>query len=127
MVIADFRTNFPEFASTTAYPDATITFWSGVAEKLLDECIWKDMYTTAVQLYTAHELVLARQNVRASTAGGVPGQSEGIKNNKTVGSVSAGYDSAIQSEKDAGWWNMTNYGKQLYRLMQIFGAGVVQL
>src|SRR5437868_5005830 len=110
MIIADFRTNFPEFASTAAYPDATITFWSVMAEKLLDECIWKDMYTTAVQLYTAHELVLARQNVRASTAGGVPGQSEGIKNAKTVGSVSAGYDSAVQSEKDAGWWNMTNYG-----------------
>lgn len=127
MDIAVFRTNFPEFADVAAYPNATITFWATVAEKMVVECVWQDMYSEGVQLYVAHELVMARQNVLAAANGAVPGQSEGIKNAKTVGSVSAGYDSTLNSEKDAGWWNMTNYGKQFYRLMQIFGAGVVQL
>jgi len=127
MILANFRTNFPEFTDITAYPDSQLTFWSGVAEKLLDEDIWQDMYTDAVMLYTAHELVLARQALLSATVGGVPGQSGGIANTKTVGSVSVGYDSAGQSEKDAGWWNMTNYGKQLYRLIKVFGAGCIQL
>ncbi len=127
MDIAQFRLNFPEFASTTAYPDAQVTFWATLAEKQVVQSIWCNTYSYGVQLYVAHELVLARQSFLAAQTGGVPGQSGGIANNKTVGSVSVGYDSTVQSEKDAGWWNMTNYGKQFYRLVQIFGAGCIQL
>jgi uncharacterized protein YjlB len=122
-----FRAAFPEFADTVAYPDAQIDFWAGLAQAQLPETIWKTQWLTGVYLYTAHELVLARQNQKSAAAGGVPGQSGGIANTKTVGSVSVGYDSATSSEKDAGWWNLTNYGKQLYRLIRIFGAGCVQL
>lgn len=127
MVIADFRQNFPEFASTTKYPDAQITFWAGLAEKMLCRDVWCDTWTYAVQLYVAHEITLAAQNVAASATGGSPGQSGGIANSKTVGAVSVGYDATIQSEKNAGWWNRTTYGQQLYRLIQLFGAGCVQL
>lgn len=127
MDIATFRENFPEFADVAAYPDSTVTFWSTVAEKMVIECVWQNMYSEGVQLYVAHELVLARQNAQAASTGGLPGQGGGIANSKTVGSVSVGYDATTQSEKDAGWWNLTNYGKQFYRLMQIFGAGVIQL
>jgi hypothetical protein len=125
--IAAFRSNFPEFADTTAYPNTMITFWSGVAENLIREEVWVDLYQTGVQLYVAHELTLARQNVLSASTGGVPGQSGGIASNKSVGSVSVGYDLNSNSEKDAGWWNMTTYGKQLYRLIKIFGAGCIQL
>lgn len=127
MVIATFRANFPEFASTVKYPDAQITFWATLAEKMVVECKWGDCYTYGVQLYVAHEITLAAQNTQAAATGHAPGQSGGIANTKTVGSVSVGYDSVTQSEKDAGWWNMTNYGKQFYRLTQIFGAGCIQL
>lgn len=127
MDITTFRTNFPEFSSTTDYPNTLITFWAGVAETLLREDVWVDMYQTGVQLYVAHELVLARQNQLSAATGGVPGQSGGIASSKTVGSVSVGYDLNSNSEKDAGFWNLTNYGKQLYRLIKIFGAGCVQL
>lgn len=127
MDIPTFRTNFPEFASVTVYPDGTITFWATLAETLLPLCVWKTVWPTAVNLYVAHELVLASQNAAAAAAGGSPGQSSGIASSKAVGEVSVGYDTASSAEKDAGWYNLTNYGKQLYRLIQIFGAGCIQL
>lgn len=127
MDITVFRTNFPEFADTSVYPNAQITFWATLAEKMLPQQLWGDVWTNGVQLYVAHEVVLAAQNVKTAQVGGAPGQSGGIANNKTVGSVTVGYDSTTQSEKDAGWWNRTTYGQQLYRLIKIFGAGCVQL
>lgn len=127
MDIAQFRQNFPEFADTTAYPDPQITFWSGIAEKMVNKCVWDCMYENGVMLYTAHELVLARQNEMAAAVGGLPGQGGGIASNKTVGSVSVGYDPNSTTEKNAGWWNLTNYGKQFYRLVRIFGSGCIQL
>jgi Protein of unknown function (DUF4054) len=122
-----FRANFPEFANTTVYPDSMLTFWATLAEAMLPVRVWNTIWPLAVNLYVAHELVLAAQNVSTSSVGGSPGQSGGIANSKTVGSASIGYDSVTPSEKDAGFWNLTNYGRQLYRLMMIFGAGCIQL
>lgn len=127
MDIATFRDNFPEFADIAAYPDAQVTFWSTIAERMVVENVWCDMYDFGVQLYTAHELVLARQNAQTAAVGGLPGQGGGIASSKTVGSVSVNYDPNTTTEKDAGWWNLTNYGKQFFRLMNIFGAGCIQL
>jgi hypothetical protein len=127
MVIADFRTNFPEFASTTVFPDALITFWATLAEKIVNEDAFQDVYTQAVQLYVAHEITLAAQNQMQAATGGLPGQGGGIASAKTVGSVSVSYDPNSTTEKNAGWWNLTNYGKQFYRLTQLFGAGCIQL
>lgn len=127
MVIADFRTGFPEFASDVEYPDALINFWATVAEKMVVQGVWCDMYTTGVQLYVAHEITLAKQNQMQAATGGLPGQGGGIASSKTVGSVSVTYDPNSTTEKNAGWWNMTNYGKQFYRLTQIFGSGCIQL
>lgn len=127
MDISQFRKDFPEFTDAVKYPTSQLTFWSGLAETLLLEDVWGDSWVFAVELYTAHEIVLAAQNSLASSGGGFPGQQGGIANTKTVGSVTVGYDSASMSEKDAGWWNLTSYGKQLYRLIKIFGAGCIQL
>lgn len=127
MDITAFRANFPEFTDTAVYPDAQITFWATIAEEQVVKTIWGDLYTFGTQLYVAHEITLASQNVSVAAAGGMPGQNEGIANQKTVGNVSASYDSASNSEKDAGWWNMTNYGKQFIRLVRIFGAGCIQI
>lgn len=127
MVIADFRAAFPEFSDATAYPDAEITFWATVAEAQVNKSLWCDLYVQGVMLYVAHEITLATQNVNASTVGGSPGQSGGIASQKAVGAVSVSYDPNTTTEKDAGWWNLTNYGKQFIRLARLFGAGAVQL
>lgn len=125
--IAAFRANFPEFKDATKYPNTQITFWSGVAAKQVLESVWDDQWNVGVSLYTAHELVLSAQNEQASRFGGSPGQQGGIANNKTVGSTTVSYDSQSSTEKDAGYWNLTTYGKQFIRLVRIFGAGAIQL
>lgn len=122
-----FRTNFPEFADNVVYPKPMLDFWAALATKQVPSCIWKDCWIQGVSLYLAHELVLAAQNAKAANSGGVPGTSGGVANNKTVGSVSVGYDTTSTAEKDAGYWNLTNYGKQFIRLARIFGAGAIQL
>jgi len=122
-----FRTQFPEFADKVAYPDTMIDLWAGLAQLQVLPAVWKDTWLMGVSLYTAHELVLARQNEQAGKIGGAPGTAGGNVNSKSVGNVSVGYDTQSTSEKDAGWWNLTNYGKQFYRLVKIFGAGAIQL
>lgn len=127
MDIPAFRVEFTEFSDTVKYPTTMISFWATLAEKLVLECIWKDCWTAGVKLYVAHEITLAAQSAAAGKIGGTPGTFGGIPNTKTVGSVTAGYDAQGNSEKDAGYWNLTNYGKQFIRLARIFGAGAVQL
>ena len=127
MDIGAFRTEFPEFADTTVYPTTQITFWAGVAELMVLESVWTTMRTAGVKLYVAHEITLAAQNAKAGKTGGVPGTAGGTANSKTVGSVSVSYDTTSTSEKDAGWWNLTIYGKQFIRLARIFGAAAIQL
>lgn len=104
-----------------------VQLWVDFASLMVDECLWKKSWTLGVSLYVAHELTLASQNLKASQVGGSPGQQGGIASQKTVGSVSVQYDPTTTTEKDAGWWNLTTYGKQFIRLARIFGAGCVQL
>lgn len=127
MDIPAFRAAFPEFADTTVYPTTQIAFWAGLAEKLVLPCVWGNCHTQGIDLYVAHEITLAAQNAKAAAIGGSPGQQGGIANTKTVGSVSVGYDSMSTSEEKAGYWNLTNYGRQFIRLCRIFGAGAIQL
>lgn len=122
-----FRTHFPEFADTVAYPTSTINYWADLALIMVNQCVWKTQFQRGVSLYVAHEMVLAQQAAKTSAAGGSPGTFGGIANTKTVGSVTVGYDAQTTTEKDAGYWNLTNYGKQLIRLARIFGAGAIQL
>jgi hypothetical protein len=127
MDIPQFRTNFPEFSDTVVYPTSLISFWASIAETQVSLNAWTTMWANGVALYVAHEITLAAQNHKSGQIGGMPGINGGVPNNKTVGSVSVGYDSATTSEKDAGYWNLTNYGRQFIRLARIFGAGCVQL
>lgn len=127
MDIPAFRTAFPEFADTTVYPTSMINFWVTVAEAQVCQKRWKIMWTQGVNLYVAHEITLAAQNTKAAQVGGTPGQQGGIASSKTVGSVTVQYDPQTSTEKDAGYWNLTTYGKQFIRLARIFGAGAVQL
>jgi hypothetical protein len=127
MDIPKFRTEFPEFSDTSVYPTPMIEFWSVLAEKQVVETVWGDVRPTGVKLYVAHEITLAAQNKKAAAVGGTPGSQGGIANSKTVGSVTVGYDSQNTSEKNGGYWNLTNYGKQFIRLARMFGSYGIQL
>lgn len=124
---AQFRKNFPEFADTARYPDSQITFWGTLAETMVNKCRWGTIWSQGVQLYVAHEITLASSNAATGQNGGVPGGQSGPTASKAVGSVNVSYDTTSAAEKNAGWWNLTSYGKQFYRLMRMMGAGAVQL
>jgi hypothetical protein len=125
--ISGFRKSFPEFQDAVKYPTPTIELWATFAEQQLRQCIWNSAWVMGVNLYVAHEITLAAQNAQAATTGGVPGSQGGIAASKTVGSVSVSYDSTDTAEKGAGYWNLTTYGKQFYRISRMFGAGAIQL
>ncbi|WP_427183534.1 DUF4054 domain-containing protein [Bordetella bronchialis] len=127
MDVAKFRQDFPEFADETAYPDAEVTFFSGLAEQLLPECRWGTVWTYAVELFTAHQLVVARRNQQTAGAGGAPGAVSGPTTAKAVDKVSVSYDAAAVTLEDGGFWNMSSYGIQLLQLARMFGAGGIQL
>lgn len=119
MNITQFRLDFPLFANTTKYPDAMVTFWSNLAEKQIIEDRWGDIYIQAVELHTAHHLIIASD--------GNIGKQTGLTNSKSIGDVSVGYDTTSTIELNAGHWNLTTYGRMFIRLARMYGAGCVQL
>lgn len=125
--VPTFRKSYPEFTDTEKYPDALISGWAIVATKQVDSRRWRNETLLGISLYTAHEITLQAQSIAAAKIGGIPGQQAGQANTKTVGSVTVGYDSVSAAEKDAGWWNLTTYGKQFIRLARIFGVVAIQL
>jgi uncharacterized protein DUF4054 len=125
--VAAFRKAFPEFNNTELYSGPMVDFWVGFIGLQLDPCIWKRSWNVGMSLYLAHELTLAGQNGQSAKVGGTPGIQGGVATSKTVGSVTVQYDAQTMSEKDAGYWNLTTYGKQFIRLVRIYGAGCRQL
>ena len=122
-----FRVQFPEFADIAVYPTPMIEFWSELASHQVNRSIWCNAWLQGVSLYTAHEITLAAQNARAAQLKGTPGTFGGIANTKTVGAATIGFDSNTNTEKDAGHWNLTNYGKQFIRLARLFGTKAIQI
>jgi Protein of unknown function (DUF4054) len=125
--VGKFRAGFREFDDVVKYPDAQVDFWSSLGALLLKECVWGDTWQYAMSLYVAHQITLASRNELTAALGGTPGTFNGPMNTKTVGGATAGYDSQAVTELGGGFWNLTNYGKQLYHLIKVFGAGAIQL
>lgn len=123
---AQFRTDFPEFASTTDYTGSMLDFWSSIAAELVSLDKWGNLYNQGISLFVAHNLVLQRKNMNAAS-GGVPGTSTGMLASKAVGRVSVGYDNSNVALDNGGQWNLTTYGMQYLQLARMIGVGGVQL
>lgn len=127
MNVSQFRTDLPEFADGTRFPDAQLTFWSGIGEKLISADRFDTLYVNAVELFTAHNLTLAIANKETVAAGGLPGGASGVIAGKTVGSISVNYDNSATMALNAGHWNQTTYGRQYIQLARLIGGGCLQL
>jgi hypothetical protein len=127
MDAAQFRRDFPEFADSTRFPIQQVDFWCNMGKKLVSQDRFGDLYTEAVELFAAHNLVLSAQSRMAVASGGLPGGQGGTVASKGVGSVSVSYDTAGASELNAGHWNQTTYGRQYIRLARLIGQGCYQL
>jgi hypothetical protein len=125
-----FRAMFPEFTDLGAYPDLAITAYANLAKARLDERRWGEMLDYGISLYVAHFMALARKEAiaRSSGKGNVaPGAMGGLVTSKSVDKVSVSYDVSTVLMKDAGQWNLTRYGAELYQLMGQMGAGGIQV
>ena len=126
VAISDFRAQYSEFSNSVVYTDNQVQIWLNVANTVLDECRWGDLFQTGVCLFVAHNLTLGRRNIQASQGGGVPGNG-GLTNQKAVGRVSTSNDTESTTVKNGGPWNLTTYGSQLLWYAQMVGSGGVQI
>jgi hypothetical protein len=127
ITIAQFRIDFPAFADPVKYPDAELTFWLTLGSLLINADRWCSVANFGVELYMAHNLALEAMSKKQAAGGGIPGAASGMLNSKSVDKVSAGYDTSSVAEQFGGNYNLTTYGQRLYRLLQQFGAGPIQV
>lgn len=123
---ANLRTNFPEFDSTSVYPDAQVQFWLDFAYIMVNAQRWGVALPMGIQLFAAHNLVLGGQAVRAATVGGFPGGQVGPVSSKSVGPGSMSYDVGVGVEDKAGHWNLTTYGTRFINMARMMGAGPIE-
>ncbi len=127
VTVQQLRADFPEFASTTTFPNSTLTFWLNLAYSLLNAQRWGNQLDVGAELFAAHNIVIEARAQAASASGGIPGEQVGPMNSKSVDKVSIGYDTSSGIQPDAGHWNMTVYGTRFIRLVRMFGAGPLQI
>lgn len=121
---ATFVAAFPEFANATTYPEAGVTFWLSQAYVQLNAWRFGTSLDLAAMLFAAHNIVLGAQAAAtAATASGIVGQASGPLQSKSVGPVSASYDTQAVATEGAGIYNATSYGQRLWKMMQVYCVG----
>lgn len=125
--VPGFRAMVPEFADSSIYLDSDILTWLTAAAQLLDPDRWRTLLNIGIAQFTAHNLVLDRQSQKTAQRGGIPGQTAGIISGKSLGGGSISYDTQSGVETDAGYWNLTMYGRRFYRYMTLVGMGGAQV
>ena len=126
LTLAQFRTNFPAFRATE-YPDAVVKYRLALADKFFTDDIWsdEDLRLHACGLYVAHFLSLGGKDDCGHYSGA--GTTGGIVTSKSVDGASVSYDNSATIEGNAGFWNATIFGRELWQLMRIICAGAVQI
>lgn len=127
VTVESFRIDFPEFANPEAFPDSSISYWLNLAGLLLSSSRWSTLLDVGTSLFIAHNIVLERQAQVAANNNAVPGVSAGVVSSKSVDKVSVSYDTTAGIQKDAGHWNLTVFGTRFISLVNLVGAGPVQV
>lgn len=125
--IAQFRADYPEFSSTTQYPNSQVTYWLNLAYSVLNAGRWGRQLDIGAALFTAHNIVIEARAQTEALQGALPGQMTGPVSSKSVDKVSVSYDTASGIEAGAGHWNLTIYGARFAKLIRLFGAGPLQI
>lgn len=125
--VATFRSHFPEFNSTTMYPNAGVQFWLAFAYRMVNADRFGTNLDIGVELFTAHFITMEARSVLETAGGGIPGVNVGVQSNKSVDRISIGYDTGAGTEEGQGHWNTTTYGTRFIWMTKMFGAGPIQL
>lgn len=124
---ASFREAFPAFADITKYPDAEVQFWINLGYQLTANGFrWGDLQSYGVQLFVAHNLALEAMST-GSGGGGTPGAVVGPLTSGAVDKVSYARNPTAAMDPKNGHWNLTTYGLRYIRLVNMVGAGPVQV
>lgn len=124
---AEFLVAFPEFSNKTAFPDTQIQFWATIAAMMLNARAWGRQLQLGMMLFIAHNIALEALAQAGTANGGIPGINRGVVASEAAGSVSVSYDTANALVPDAGHWNLTIYGTRFMWLVNMFGAGPIQI
>lgn len=87
----------------------------------------------ALEMWTAHQVVLEKQALDAARTGGDPGTKIGIINSKSVNGVSVGFDVGVIAGADkggqsgSGYYAQTIYGLRFWRLAKARSGGPIQI
>ena len=124
-----FRTDFPEFASETIFPESSLTYWLLIASFMVNPCVFvqAELLNMQMELFAAHHLKIEADAARVAANGGVGGTTQGPISSKTVDKVTIAFAVEAAKEDGAGSYNLTVFGQRYWHNTQIFGAGGVQL
>lgn len=130
---ASFVSDFPEF---TNVPVPGIQFWLDVAAAFLNPQRWPtNIYGTSkrclldlgTELFVAHHIAIEQDAQKTAQFNGTPGRVRGPLSSESGGAISTGYDTAAVTYKDAGFWNLTNFGTRFWDLAMLVGSGPIQI
>ena len=116
--IAQFRINFPEYASEAGYPDALLNSQYAIGKCYVadNDCtLPEESREYALQLMLAHFL-----NIQDSIASGRPTQ---IVTSATEGSVSVSLAESPNSDTWSYWLSSSPYGLQMISMLDAASAG----
>lgn len=127
LTLAEFRTEFTAFRANK-YPDSVVNFRLALADVFFGESVWRNPVVRkhAMGLYVAHFLSVGGKDACGAYSGDGSG-ALGVVSSKSVDGASVSYDTGSSSETGAGFWNATAFGRELWQLMQVYGAGAIQL
>lgn len=120
----DFRAAMPAFTSEIA-PDSIVQQYVDMAQAVVKQARWHELWQEGMRLYIAHFLTLYVQGNSPAEAGrpGIvnAGMTRGVATAKTVGGVSVSYDINAANGDLTGWagWKLTNYGTQFATLSRL--------
>lgn len=124
---ASFRATFPDFTDATKFPDPEVDFWLGLGLLLLSAGRWGNLLDYGLQLFVAHNLSLQATSSKASAGGQSPGQIQGPLTSASVDKVSYSRDPGSAMDPANGHWNLSTYGLRYIRLVNMVGAGPLQV
>jgi hypothetical protein len=125
--VTAFRAQFPGFANTGTYPDATLDGYFSFATGYISATpqwgiggLTLNQQTLALNLMTAH---LATIGQRIATYGADSGRVSGFISSESVKDVSYTLKPPEGFSAFGQWLSQTPYGQQLYALLNVASAG----